>query len=102
MKSTSFTMRLVPKISHNNESEVTKMAYWLTEPETNRKNTKNKSYMCTHLADIEKLPKMGQNGEPKEGDTISPLPCGAGSDCLCLEDSSVWILDEETNEWVNI
>lgn len=78
------------------------MAYWLVEPETNRKNTKNKSYMCTHLTDIENLPKGGKYGKSKDGDTVSPLPCGAGSDCLCLEDSSVWILDEETNEWINI
>lgn len=78
------------------------MSYWLTESETNQKNTKNKSYMCTYLSDVKNLPRIGINGTLKEKDTISTIPCGAGSDCLCLEDSSVWILDEETNEWINI
>ncbi len=78
------------------------MSYWVLPQEESQKNNKRRSYECTHLSDIDKLPKINKSGEAKERDTVSPLPCSAGSDCLCLEDSSVWILDEETNEWGSI
>lgn len=78
------------------------MAYWIQETRTNQNMKNYKSFMCDFRTDIEKLPRMGINGTEQEDDTVSSLPCSYGSDCLCLEDSSVWILGKETNEWKEV
>ena len=43
------------------------------------------SYMCDNLADIDTL----------------PTDCGAGSTCIIIEDSSVWMLGTD-KEWHKI
>lgn len=75
------------------------MAYWVQETTTKQNMINYRSYICDFRSDIEKLPRFGIKGTDQEGDSISPQPCSYGSDCLCLEDSSVWILGKETNEW---
>lgn len=78
------------------------MAYWIQEPRTTQNNPKYRSYMCDFRTDIDKLPKQGIEGEIQVDDSTASIPCSYGSDCLCLEDSSVWILGKETNEWKEI
>lgn len=76
------------------------MAYWI-DPNTT-KSTK-KSYMCDYRTDIDNLPKSnGIHGLQQDGDSISDNPTSFGSDCLCLEDSSVWILSKDTNTWIEL
>lgn len=58
--------------------------------------------MCDYRTDINKLPRIGIEGKKQDGDTVSSTPCSCGSDCLCLEDSSVWVLGKDTNEWKEI
>lgn len=54
-----------------------------------------KEYICDTRADISTLPTGNTVG--KNGDI-----CAAGSECLCLADSSVWILGKDTNKWVEL
>lgn len=78
------------------------MAYWVQETGTHHNHSNYKSFICDYRSDIEKLPRRDVDGEPQEGDTVSSTPCTYGSDCLCLEDSSVWILGKNTNEWQEV
>ena len=78
------------------------MAYWVQETSNNQNMTNYRSFICDYRDDIQKLPKVGVPGEIQEGDTVSAQPCAYGSDCLCLQDSSVWILGKDTNAWTEI
>lgn len=76
------------------------MAYWI---DFNAESSANcKSFYCDYTTDIDQLPRYGIAGVKQDNDTVSHLPCSYGSDCLCLEDSSVWILGKDTNEWRKI
>lgn len=76
------------------------MAYWVQEISGIRSNYR--SFICDYRNDIQKLPKVSIAGAEQKDDTISSLPCSYGSDCFCLEDSSVWILGKDTNEWKEV
>lgn len=78
------------------------MAYWVQEFGTNHNNVNYRSFICDYRSDIKKLPRESTEGKLQENDTISSAPCSPGSDCLCLEDSSVWILGKDTNDWQEI
>lgn len=78
------------------------MAYWVQETGTHHNSSNYKSFMCDYRSDIEKLPRVGIEGGLQEGDTVSSAPCSYGSDCLCMEDSSIWILGKDTNEWQEV
>lgn len=78
------------------------MGYWIQETGTHQNFSNCRSFICDYLSDILKLPRVGINGEKQEGDTVSSTPCSYGSDCLCLEDSSVWVLGKDTNEWQEV
>ena len=78
------------------------MGYWVQETGTHHNFSNYRSFICDFLSDISKLPRVGINGEKQEGDTVSSTPCSYGSDCLCLEDSSVWVLGKDTNEWQEV
>ena len=79
------------------------MAYWVQETATNGTNNGGcKFYMCDTKADVKKLPKAGVRGEVQETNPNDSDPCSCGSTCLCLEDTSVWVLGKETNEWKEI
>ena len=75
------------------------MAYWI-DPNTTKSS--KKSYTCDALADIQNLPRFGIYGTPQDNDSISDNPCGYGSICLCIENSSVWVLSKNTNTWKEI
>lgn len=75
------------------------MAYWIRETGTYHNYSNYRSFGCDYRSDIEKLPRIGIEGEKQEGDSVCSLPCSCGSDCLCLEDSSVWVLGKDTNKW---
>lgn len=78
------------------------MAYWVQETSTTQNMSNYRSFYCDYRTDIDKLPRVGIEGEPQKNDTVSHKPCSHGSDCLCLEDSSVWILGKDTNAWQEI
>lgn len=76
------------------------MAYWI---DPNAKNQSTcRSYMCDYRTDINKLPRINIEGEKQENNTVASYPCACGSDCMCLEDSSIWILGKDTNQWQEI
>lgn len=78
------------------------MAYWIQET-GNKYNMRNhRSYICDYVTDIEKLPRQNIYGEQQGNDTLSCTPCAAGSSCLCLEKSSVYILGKDTDEWQEV
>ncbi len=78
------------------------MAYWIQETGTQHNSSNYRSYMCDYRTDIDNLPKVGVEGVKQDKDTVSSSPCSYGSDCLCLEDSSVWILGKDTNAWQEV
>lgn len=78
------------------------MAYWVQETAKNHNFSNYRSFMCDYRTDIDKLPRIGIEGVKQEGDTVSSAPCSYGSDCMCLEDSSVWILGKDTNKWQEV
>jgi len=78
------------------------MAYWVQETGTNHNSSNYRSFICDYREDIAKLPKQNTYGKKQEGDTVSSMPCSYGSDCMVLEDSSVWILGKDTNEWQEV
>lgn len=77
------------------------MAYWVQETNVGN-NSACRSYLCDYRSDIDKLPRIGIEGERQEDNTVASQPCACGSDCMVLEDSSVWILGKDTNSWVEI
>ena len=77
------------------------MAYWIQETGKNS-NSSIRSFYCDYRSDVQKLPRAGINGLSQEDDNVSSKPCSHGSDALVLEDSSVWILGKDTNEWKEI
>lgn len=78
------------------------MAYWVQETAKNHNFSNYRSFMCDYRTDIDKLPRIGIEGEKQEGDSVSSAPCSCGSDCLCLSDSSIWILGKDTNTWQEV
>ena len=78
------------------------MSYWVQETGTHHNSSNYRSFMCDYRSDIDKLPRVEIEGEKQDGDTVSSDPCSYGSDCLCLEDSSLWILGKDTNEWQEV
>lgn len=78
------------------------MAYWVQETGSHHNHRNYRNFICDYRTDIAKLPKQNTYGAKQEGDTVSSMPVDAGSDCLCLEDSSVWILGKDTDEWREI
>lgn len=78
------------------------MAYWVQETGTHHNFSNYRSFMCDYRTDIDKLPRVGAEGEKQDGDTVSSAPCSYGSDCFCLEDSSVRVLRKDTNGWKEV
>lgn len=78
------------------------MAYWVQETGTNHNSSDYRSFMCDYRSDIDKLPRQNIWGAKQDGDTVSSMPVAYGSDCLCLQDSSVWILGKDTNAWQEV
>ncbi|MBQ4523349.1 MAG: hypothetical protein IJA10_10430 [Lachnospiraceae bacterium] len=76
------------------------MAYWIDPNANNKSNCR--SYVCDYRTDIDKLPRFQIEGEKQDNDSVVSQPCLWGSDCMVLEDSSVWILGKNTNEWKEI
>lgn len=74
------------------------MAYWIIEA-GNSNNANYRGFYCDYLSDISKLPTQTKEGAPQEGDTVSSKPCSAGSNCVCLENSNVYVLGKDTDQW---
>lgn len=74
--------------------------YWIMENGKNKNNKDYKSYMADDVADIADLPTNKEIGKVMENDSTANMMCSLGSDCLCLSDSSVWILG--SNGWVQV
>ena len=75
------------------------MAYWL-DSNNSYVPTGQKSYYCDDTDDISDLPTNLTEGKPM-GDTITHRKCEPGSFCLCIADSSGWILNSE-GEWKEV
>lgn len=73
------------------------MAYWIVK--TNNYNN-SKYFQCDFASDIDDLPTYKQDGKKQENDTISSNKCAPGSQCLCHEDGSIWLLGKDTCKWI--
>ena len=56
--------------------------------------------MCDYLSDIKNLPDALKDGVPQPNDTVCKNRCSPGSQCFCLEDSSIWILGKDSDQWI--
>lgn len=76
------------------------MAYWIQEYGGNAANRKDwRMYHCDYATDIQNLPLNDREGTIQDGDYVSHTRAHYGDQCLCLEDSSVWELRKEPNDW---
>lgn len=79
------------------------MAYWIEEYGGEHKNRKDwRMYHCDYLTDIDKLPLNDREGVKQEGDYVAHTIAHYGDQCFCLENSSVWELRKEPNDWKKI
>lgn len=76
------------------------MAYWIHNFGGDGMNRQSwRMYHCDFRADIANLPLNDRDGVPQGNDTVSYKKAHYGDQCLCLEDSSVWELRNEPNDW---
>ncbi|MCM1189323.1 MAG: hypothetical protein NC541_08505 [bacterium] len=75
------------------------MAYWIHEA-GNKNNSLWRFFMCDSLSNLRDLPTATKEGQPQENDTVCKNKCAPGSQCLCLEDGSVWLLGKDTDQWI--
>lgn len=75
------------------------MAYWIHES-GNKNNSLWRSYMCDHISDLNDLPTQANEGKPQPNDTVCKYRCAPGSQCLCLEDGSIWVLGKDDDKWI--
>ena len=55
--------------------------------------------MCDYVSDIKNLPTTSTEGALQPNDTVCKNKCAPGSQCLCHEDGSVWLLGKDTDKW---
>lgn len=75
------------------------MSYWVHEC-GNKNSSLWRYFQCDYLSDIKKLPTSTKEGVPQQNDTISKNKCSPGSQCLCHEDGSLWLLGKDTDKWI--
>ena len=73
------------------------MEYWIVK--VNRYNN-SKYFHCDYISDIDDLPTYTHEGKKQENDTISSYKTTPGSQCLCQEDGSVWLLGKDIDSWI--
>lgn len=77
--------------------------YWIQEIGGNGQNRSDwKMFHCDYKADIANLPLNDKAGVQQGDDTQGCKPAHYGDQCVCLEDSSVWELGWESNEWTQL
>lgn len=75
------------------------MSYWIQDA-GNKNSSLWRFFMCDYLSDIEKLPTAINEGQPQTNDTVCKNKCSPGSQCFCLQDSSLWVLGKDSDTWV--
>lgn len=75
------------------------MAYWVHEA-GNKNSSLWRSFMCDFISNIDDLPTSTKEGKSQPNDTVCKNRCAPGSQCLCLEDGSVWILGKDDDKWI--
>lgn len=72
--------------------------YWIQENDCTKHS--RRMYHCDYRNDIDKLPTNSATGDRSATDTdIAASNAHYGDRCLCLEDSSLWELRNEPNDW---
>lgn len=75
------------------------MAYWI-DYNNSYVPSRQMSYMCDTASDIADLPTSSNEGAIMNDD-VTHKTCKEGSFCLCIGDSSGWILNSN-DEWVKV
>lgn len=76
------------------------MAYWIDSIGGDGKNRPDwRMYHCDYVDDIKNLPLNDKEGVQQGNDTFGCTKATFGDQCLCLEDSSLWELRNEPNDW---
>lgn len=72
--------------------------YWIDESDASRGSSNQTAFYCDDVDDIVKLPTSKIPGVKQGEDTISCKPCGIGSSCLCIETSTLYVLNSH-DQW---
>lgn len=75
------------------------MAYWIQEIGGTGQRPDFRMYHCDYVTDIQNLPLNDRDGVQQGDDTVSCKRAHYGDQCMCLEDSTVWELRNEPNDW---
>lgn len=62
-------------------------------------NGQHTEYLCDYISDISTLPTANRKGKISYGGDDLKVQCAAGSMAYCLENSSLYTLGIETDEW---
>lgn len=78
------------------------MAYWIDESSLSNVygSSRQLDFYCDTAADIANLPTHTKEGVP-QGDTVTHKKVDKGSSCLCIADSSLYMLNSE-DEWIKM
>lgn len=75
------------------------MAYWI-DYNNSYVPSRQMSYMCDTTSDIADLPTSSNEGAIMNDD-VTHKTCKEGSFCLCIGDSSGWMLNSQ-DQWVEV
>lgn len=79
------------------------MAYWIQEFGGSGMNRYDfRMFHCDYISDINSLPLNDKEGVKQDENDSSYKKAHYGDQCFCLEDSSVWELRKEPNDWKKI
>ncbi len=77
------------------------MSYWIdcSDPGKLYGSSRQIPFWASRVSDIQNLPKVGIPGVQQGDDTVSCRPVDAGSTCTVIENSTLWVLDMDDNDW---
>ena len=77
--------------------------YWIDDhdPTIPSGTSNQRNFYCDNTEDINNLPGIDRVGVQQGDDTVSCQPVGAGSSCLCIGGSSLYILNS-ADVWVEV
>ncbi len=75
--------------------------YWIDESSQARGTGKQIDFYCDDASDVQNLPTSSSPGVQQGDDTVSCKPCGIGSFCLCIGESSGYILNSN-DQWTEV
>lgn len=74
--------------------------FWIQETGINKNNPNYKLFYAESKSDIDNMPTDIKQGTQENGDTVSNHLCSVGSECLCIDEGTLYILT--TSGWTEV